>query len=67
MVNKMRPVLGCSGYNLVQNNEEAAGQTVFHFHMHMIPRYENDQVGLGWEMKELTDQERDELLEQLKD
>ncbi len=67
MVNKMRPVLGCSGYNLVQNNEEAAGQTVFHFHMHMIPRYEKDQVGLGWKMKELTDQERDELLEQLKD
>ena len=33
------PVLGCDGYNLVQNNGEAAGQTVFHFHMHLIPRY----------------------------
>ena len=31
MVNKMKDVLGCDGYNIVQNNEEAAGQTVFHF------------------------------------
>lgn len=34
-------VLGCEGYNLLQNNGEVAGQTVFHFHMHLIPRYEN--------------------------
>lgn len=32
-------VLGCDGYNLLQNNGEAAGQTVFHFHLHLIPRY----------------------------
>ena len=34
-------VLGCEGYNIVQNNGEISGQTVFHFHMHLIPRYEN--------------------------
>ena len=34
-------VLGCDGYNLLQNNGVVAGQTVFHFHMHLIPRYEN--------------------------
>lgn len=34
-------ILGCDGYNLLQNNGEIAGQTVFHFHMHLIPRYEN--------------------------
>ena len=34
-------VLGCEGYNLLQNNGEVAGQTVFHFHMHLIPRYES--------------------------
>ena len=34
-------VLECDGYNLLQNNGEVAGQTVFHFHMHLIPRYEN--------------------------
>ena len=34
--------LGCDGFNLVQNNNEVAGQTVFHFHMHLIPRYKGD-------------------------
>ena len=38
MIVRLKDVLGCDGYNIVQNNEEAAGQTVFHFHMHMIPR-----------------------------
>lgn len=33
----MKDVLGCDGYNIVQNNGGAAGQTVFHFHMHLIP------------------------------
>lgn len=35
----MKKGLGCEGFNLVQNNGEAAGQTVMHFHMHVIPRY----------------------------
>ena len=48
MICKMKIFLECDGYNIVQNNEEPAGQTVFHFHMHLIPRYEGDQVGLGW-------------------
>ena len=66
MVKKMTDVLGCDGYNIVQNNEEAAGQTVFHFHMHMIPRYKADNVGLGWHMGKLTDQDRDEILGRMK-
>lgn len=66
MVKKMTDVLGCDGYNIVQNNEEAAGQTVFHFHMHLIPRYKDDNVGLGWNMCKLTDQDRDEILGKMK-
>ena len=65
MITKLTDVLGCDGYNLVQNNGAAAGQTVFHFHLHMIPRYEGDQVGLGWKMGELTDADRDEILTKL--
>ena len=65
MITKLTDVLGCDGYNLVQNNGSAAGQTVFHFHLHMIPRYEGDQVGLGWKMGELTDADRDEILAKL--
>ena len=37
----MTDILGCEGFNILQNNNETAGQTVFHFHMHLIPRYEN--------------------------
>ena len=62
----MKTALGCSGFNVVQNNGEAAGQTVFHFHMHLIPRYEGDQVGLGWKMGELTEADKEEILNKIK-
>ena len=39
-----KKALGCDGINVLQNNGIAAGQSVFHFHMHLIPRYEEDQV-----------------------
>ena len=65
MITKLTDVLGCEGYNIVQNNGEVAGQTVFHFHIHLIPRYEGDEVGLGWKMGELTDEVRDEILSKL--
>lgn len=67
MITKLTEVLGCDGYNVVQNNGENAGQTVFHFHMHLIPRYKGDQVGLGWKMGELTDEERDDILAKLRE
>lgn len=66
MTLRLKKVLGCDGYNIVQNNEEAAGQTVFHFHMHMIPRYQGDKVGLGWKMGKLSDEDKEEILNQLK-
>ena len=66
MVKKMTDVRGCDGYNIVQNNEPCAGQTVFHFHIHLIPRYEGDSVGLGWHMGELTDEVKNEILEKIK-
>lgn len=42
MMKIMTDKLSCDGFNLLQNNGEAAGQTVFHFHMHLIPRYKDD-------------------------
>ena len=54
--------LHASGLNLVQNNGERAGQTVFHFHMHMIPRYESDNMKMSWIPGKLTDEDRDEIL-----
>ena len=44
----MHDELGCDGMNILQNNGEIAGQTVFHFHMHIIPRYKNDEVVIKW-------------------
>jgi histidine triad (HIT) family protein len=44
----MREELNCDGINLLQNNGEAAGQTVHHFHIHLIPRFHGDQLKLTW-------------------
>lgn len=66
IINKMSGILGCDGYNIVQNNEEVAGQTVFHFHMHLIPRYKDDHVGLGWKVGELSEADKEEILDKLK-
>ncbi|WP_279213444.1 HIT family protein [Delftia acidovorans] len=40
------------GISLFQANGAAGGQTVFHFHLHVLPRHEGDGVGLGWSRKE---------------
>ena len=66
MATKMTEALKCDGFNIVQNNGEPAGQTVFHFHMHLIPRDEGDQVGITWKPGTLTDEVKNEILEKLK-
>jgi histidine triad (HIT) family protein len=40
--------VGCDGFNIVQNNGAAAGQTVFHYHVHIIPRWDGDHVLSAW-------------------
>lgn len=61
MVMKMTERLGCEGFNLVQNNGDLAGQTVFHFHMHMIPRYQADGQKIGWKPQDATQEELEEI------
>ncbi len=39
------------GLNLIQCNGEAAGQSVFHFHMHVVPRRDGDDLKLNWGLK----------------
>ncbi|MBR5596574.1 MAG: HIT family protein [Lachnospiraceae bacterium] len=63
---KMKEKLNCDGVNLVQNNEEAAGQTVFHFHMHVIPRFENDGQVIGWKPGQPSAEELDAICDLLK-
>ena len=62
MASKLTEILKCDGFNVVQNNGVCAGQTVFHFHIHLIPRYENDHVGLGWTPGKLTEEDKAEIL-----
>ncbi len=56
-----KQVLDFDGLNIVQNNGEAAGQTVFHFHMHIIPRYVNDSVNVTWAQGVATQEDIDEI------
>jgi histidine triad (HIT) family protein len=57
----MKEKLHCDGLNIVQNNEEVAGQTVFHLHIHMIPRYKEDGVNLTWAQTEPTEKDLEEI------
>jgi histidine triad (HIT) family protein len=45
---RMRGRLGADGVNLINSCGQAAWQTVFHFHMHVVPRYVDDPLELPW-------------------
>lgn len=57
MAGIMREKLKCDGLNLIQNNGETAGQTVNHFHIHVIPRYKDDGQQIGWVRGEPSQEE----------
>ena len=65
MAKKMKEELGLEGLNILQNNGEIAGQTVFHYHMHLIPRYSQDNVRVTWEHGEVSDTDKEELVKKL--
>jgi histidine triad (HIT) family protein len=48
--------------NIMQNNGAAAGQTVFHYHVHIIPRWQDDGVVQFWEHKSLSQAEFAEIV-----
>lgn len=65
----MRDVLHCDGFNILQNNGEVAGQSVFHFHLHLIPRYKdapNNKGLLGFTHAGLSEDEIKKVCEELK-
>ena len=57
--------LHADGLNLVQNNGASAGQTVEHFHIHLIPRNNEDHVGVTWTPGKLTEEDKNEILEKI--
>lgn len=68
IVTHEKEILGCDGYNILQNNGEVAGQTVFHYHMHLIPRYEdgNSKDIISWRQNEFSDDEMKEICNKMK-
>lgn len=61
MAVQMKEKLHADGFNLVQNNGECAGQTVMHFHLHLIPRYEGDGQHILWKPVETTQEELEQI------
>lgn len=63
---KMVSKLNADGLNIVQNNGAAAGQTVMHYHLHIIPRYNSDGQHILWNPTEPDSEEQVKLCEELK-
>ncbi len=55
----MKKALNCDGFHLVQNNGTAAGQTVPHYHLHIIPCYADKGPAAVWTPGECTDEDRE--------
>ncbi len=58
--------VNADGINILQNNGAAAGQTVQHFHMHIIPRFKGDTIRMGWDSKEASAEELNKASEGIK-
>lgn len=66
LATKMTVALNCDGFNLLQNNGETAGQTMFHFHMHLIPRYKDaDNNMLKFTSVSFSNEEMDAIRDQI--
>ena len=57
--------LHADGLNIVQNNGETAGQTVHHFHIHIIPRYKGDGQNILWRPGSPSSEELDDVLKKI--
>lgn len=57
----MKKALSCDGINILQNNGEAAGQSVFHLHFHIIPRRQGDGLTIPWKTLSYEDGEAEAL------
>ncbi len=62
---RLKEKLGCDGVNILQNNEQTAGQLVKHIHIHVIPRYKGDKVVIGYPKINQTEQQLDEMQKRL--
>jgi histidine triad (HIT) family protein len=66
LARRMKDVLGADGINLINACGAAAWQTVFHFHIHVVPRYEDDPLKLPWVPEEGDPDEIAQVAERLR-
>lgn len=66
MAGVLTEVFNADGINILQNNNEAAGQTVFHFHIHLIPRYNGDGAMVSWKPGEQDKEALEKAIEKIK-
>jgi len=62
----LKNLLNCDGMNILQNNGETAGQTINHYHMHLIPRYKDDGVIMEWAVQNPTPEDFKKILDNIK-
>jgi histidine triad (HIT) family protein len=62
----IKKATGCEGVTLFQANEQAGAQTVFHFHIHVLPRWEGDGMALAWPAKNPPREALDEMAAKLR-
>lgn len=61
----VKKVTGCDGVNILQNNGSDAGQTVFHFHVHIVPRFKKDEITIAWKPQSYGEGEAFALAKQI--
>lgn len=61
MYSLLKEKLGCEGFNVIQNNEAVAGQTVFHLHVHLVPRYSDDGQKLDFVPGKISEEQIEEV------
>lgn len=66
LAKKLKEKLNFEGINILNNNGEVAGQTVKHYHIHLIPRYKADDVLIEFKSNKLSDKDFEDLVEKLK-
>jgi len=62
----VRTTSHCDGLNIVQSNGEAGQQDIFHFHIHILPRFVGDGIRLDWDTTEVARADLDRMAERIR-
>ena len=62
----LKEALNFDGMNILQNNGEVSGQTINHYHMHLVPRYKDDDVVIKWNTKSPSAEDFQKILDSVK-